>query len=444
MTRCISFFACFVIELNMGACPFTFAVSLILGVACMFVISEILKRVNGMNEFSKIRSDLSRFVETDQRLNSLFPPGYLSPVPSGNGESVTPPASTSASWMELSEAGVRQVRTGLQKRIDAAAIDSPEFADSLFYTLTKSGKMIRSRLIVLLGKALGVADRLEIILLGQAVELEHCASLLHDDVVDEADTRRGIESHRKKFGDRTAILTGDRLISILVDVLAEIRIMDVTETVSQSIEALVIGELLQLMTKSGSAPSFSKDRQKLLFPTSVSDSDISSRIQLYIKKSYFKTAALFAALAGCVAHIADLPEEKKKAIFSFGFFFGLAFQLVDDLLDVVDVDAGEVGKPVGGSDVRNGTVTLPVLLACVDEHRLSTSERNEMKKMVARRFRLGGDCERTMDLLRKSDGISQSRKIVSYYLNQGRRCLAECGIGSELQGLLNEYEVRTH
>ena len=431
------------LAVGMSGCPCGFLVYLVGGFCIAYIVAEVVKRWNGMREFTKIRNDLTRFVETDTRLNSLYPPQYLHFL--AGTPLVTSRSAPNVPWMDASEEGVTEVKARLMKRIEAAADTLPVFADALKYSQHKSGKLIRSRLIVLLAKSLRLDKEKweKVLLLAQAVELEHCASLLHDDVVDEADMRRGIESVRKKFGDRTAVLTGDNLISILVDVLSEIRIMEVTETVSHSIEALVIGELLQLMTSPSSGDAgHSVVLQQLLFPLHVGDGETLHRIQLYIRKSYFKTASLFAGLAGCVGIIANVPQSDRNALSSFGFFFGLAFQLVDDVLDLADVDPSAVGKPVGGSDVRNGTVTLPVLLACVDEKRLDDSERSALKQMVSRRFRREGDSERTLALLAKSDGIAQSRRVVSYYLDQCRRALVAAKVGNDLEGLLSDYEAR--
>ena len=310
-----------------------------------------------------------------------------------------------------------EVKANIEKRIERAAVQSPEFAEALRYAFIKSGKMIRSRLVILLGHCLDFPQENQLLLLAQAVEILHSASLLHDDVVDEADMRRGVESHRKKFGDKSAILTGDNMISILVDVLTEINNMKVTECVSESIEALVIGELLQLTYKS-SYNSATLDSR--LFPPSEIPKELGTSINMYLRKSYFKTASLFACLGRCVGFITDRSKEDVDRLGSFGFFFGLAFQLIDDLLDLeMDDEDGAIGKPVGGSDIRNGTVTLPVLLA-TESNKLSSQEREELGKMLKRRFKLGGDPERAIGLIAKSDAIERSREVVSYYMDRCR------------------------
>lgn len=440
-----------------------FCLAVFAGYACIYSIQWLSRRVVGYNEFTKIRIDLMRFVENSQRIKSLFPPSYIHPVegivipsfPNSRRSSVESIRSSSrptkSSWLQFTEEGLAEVKLGLTSRIGTAAEKSPQFAEALKYTLVKSGKMVRSRLIILLARALNLDDSEkwnQIINLSQVVELEHAASLLHDDVVDDADTRRGVAAHRRVFGDRAAVLTGDSLISILVEALTEIGNMEITESVSHSIEALVIGELLQLIAK----PMDSETYGDGLFPESLfSEQKISQddlgRIHLYIRKSYFKTASLFACATSCVGRVAGSPKQQVFDLAAFGFYFGVAFQLIDDVLDLDldNVDTVEVGKPVGGSDIRNGTVTIPVLLACIDDKALIESERSELRRMVRRRFGLGGDCERTIELLVKSNGVSESRRLISYYLELARYHLNQIqplGDREIIEGLLRDYQFR--
>jgi geranylgeranyl pyrophosphate synthase len=406
----------------------------LLGVVSGYVLVFLRKRLGGMNEMARIKESLSGFVSEDKRIHAMFPPSYLGTV------EVSAPK-YEGDWLSVSAGGAVEVKAEIEKRIEKAAILSPEFADALRYAFTKTGKMVRSRLVVLLGDALEVSDTRKLVLLAQAVELLHCASLLHDDVVDEADMRRGVESLRKKFGDRSAVLTGDKLISLLVDVLTDIGNMDVTATISGSIEALVIGELLQLMASDSRVHAL----DPILFPQSESEGFppiLTGRIMIYLRKSFFKTGSLFAALARCVGLLTGKDPDR---LASFGFYFGLAFQLVDDLLDLETDDEDHViGKPVGGSDIRNGTLTLPVLLATRSE-KLLPLERIELEKMIKRRFKLGGDAERALVLVAKSDCVEKSKRIVSHYIG---RCRAELVhvIGEErmgaLDGLLRDFESR--
>ena len=407
------------------------------GFAVVHCAFWLRKKVYGANEMSKVLSDLIRFVESDLRIASLFPPKYIRAIPNQRASL----ADSGQEWIDQTESHVDAVREGLRRRIEEAGTIAPSFKEALEYTQAKSGKMIRSRLIKLLFDPLKSKNEGEssekIKLLSQVVELEHCASLLHDDVVDDSDVRRGLESHRKVFGDRMAVLTGDFMISLLVDVLTEIGDMQVTKVISGSIESLVIGELLQLTSGRETLHYADTDRE-ILFPQSVCgdmthEPDLMNRMLLYMRKSYFKTSALFSAFSECVGLIAKEEGKTVESLSSFGFFFGLAFKIVDDLLDV-DLDPlSDAGKTVGGADLRNGTVTLPILFACV--------ENSEMKTMLKRRFALGGDQERALQLLVKSDAIQKCRKLVKHYFN---RCRADLGtVSPAMDKLLLDYEFRT-
>ena len=425
------------------------------GFAAMQILMWLRRKIAGANEMARIRADLCSFVEGSRRIYALFPPEYIIAPIEGNFISAAVESSTAegTKWMEMTESHVEQVRRGLRLRISQVSktISTPVFRDALEYTQLKPGKMIRSRLVCLLGTELGIRSGASLmILLSQAVELEHCASLLHDDVVDDSDVRRGIESHRKKFGDKLAVLTGDNLISILVEVLTEIANMQVTRAISQSIESLVVGELLQLISKKDSALNYTDRHVEILFPASIiglviSDPHLFDLLFLYMRKSFFKTASLFATLCQCTGILALGRDSSGLA--SFGFFFGIAFQIIDDLLDVSDDSDILVGKPVGGVDIRNGTVTLPVLFACSEKAKLAESERNELKEMIQRRFSLGGDPERTLQLVLKSDATALCRKLVNHYLN---RCRADLRAACKketfpaIEQLLVEYEFRTH
>lgn len=426
------------------------------GFAAMQILMWLRRKIAGANEMARIRADLCAFVEGSRRIYALFPPEYIIAPIEGSiiGAAVESSPAEGTKWMEMTESHVEQVRRGLRLRISQVSktISSPVFRDALEYTQMKPGKMIRSRLVCILGTELGVPSGASLmILLSQAVELEHCASLLHDDVVDDSDVRRGIESHRKKFGDKLAVLTGDNLISILVEVLTEIANMQVTRAISQSIESLVVGELLQLISKKDSALNYTDRHVEILFPASIigpviSDPQLFDLLFLYMRKSFFKTASLFATLCQCTGILALGRDSSGLA--SFGFFFGIAFQIIDDLLDVSDDPDILVGKPVGGVDIRNGTVTLPVLFACAEKAKLAESERKELKEMIHRRFSLGGDPERTLQLILRSDAIALCRKLVNHYLNRCRADLRAAACKKEtfpaIEQLLVDYEFRTH
>lgn len=177
--------------------------------------------------------------------------------------------------------------------------------------------------------------------LAEITEMIHTASLFHDDVIDKADTRRGVPSANKAFGNKMAILAGDFLLARASVGLARLRSLETVELLSTVIEHLVKGEVLQMrpLAQKGSAGAF----------------------EYYVRKNYYKTGSLMsnscraAAILG--AHGADLEE----VAYSYGKRIGLAFQLIDDVLDF-EGNEFTLGKPAL-SDIRQGLATAPVLLA---------------------------------------------------------------------------------
>jgi octaprenyl-diphosphate synthase len=198
------------------------------------------------------------------------------------------------------------------------------------------GKRLRPALVLLSSKLCGY-DGHAAIRLGAVVELIHTATLVHDDVIDEADTRRGRPSTNSRWGNHMSVLAGDWLYMQAFNVaLAErqFRILDVLIGLTQ---VMVEGELLQLT---------------LLRKLDLTEDQ-------YFELSYRKTACLFSACLRLGAILGQQSEEVEMRLGSYGINLGLAFQLVDDLLDFTSSEE-KLGKPIG-SDLREGKVTLPLI-----------------------------------------------------------------------------------
>ena len=410
----------------------TLAISVLLfliGVSISVSLSYFRKRLSAYNELCRIRSSLTRLVLENQRINSLYPPKYVTGDLRKLCQDFPTRGDKCVDWMSLTDDYLSVVKSRLADRIEWAAGRNPKLADALKYTMEKSGKMVRCRLIFLLGNLLSPGNKnVSLTDLAQVIELEHAASLLHDDVVDDSDVRRGIASHRKKFGDRNAVLTGDNLISVLVEILTTDLDINITRLVANSIESLVIGELLQLV--SGVSTDANSSTTTLIedeilpreFQSGTNDKN-AARIKMYLKKSYFKTASLFSCLGQCVAVITNQKQSDNLGLFCF--YFGVAFQLVDDMLDLTFLESSDnaAGKPVGGSDIRNGTVTLPILFACIDDENLTENERIELVEMVDRKFASATDFRKTIELVSKSNGMEKSRKLIATYFGYCRYLL---------------------
>merc|ERR1719258_1012254 len=192
--------------------------------------------------------------------------------------------------------------------------------------------------------------------LAAITEMIHTASLVHDDVLDGADTRRGGSAVHKLFSTKAAVLSGDFLLARASVALAKLEMPTVTQEMAKSLEALVQGEIMQLQ--------------------STADERLS--LEYYLTKSYCKTASLMAFSCKSAALLSQHSRESEVAVAAekFGYHFGLAFQVIDDLLDFTGT-SDTLGKP-GLQDMALGLSTAPVLYAL--------EEFPELKPVVARKF----------------------------------------------------------
>ncbi|KAJ7508672.1 terpenoid synthase [Mycena galericulata] len=240
--------------------------------------------------------------------------------------------------------------------------------------------------------------------LAQIVEMIHVASLLHDDVIDASALRRGAPSAPAAFGNKLAVLGGDFLLGRASTALSRLGDVEVVELIASVIANLVEGEILQM--KDVYTPGLG------LIATPAASRDAWS---VYLKKTYLKTASLMAK--GCRASVilggGAQGEVWKEAAYAFGRNFGLAFQLVDDVLDY---EAGEatLGKP-GGADLQLGLATGPALYAW-EEH-------PEMGPLILRKFEQAGDVELARDLVRRSAGVARTRALARAHSEKAREVL---------------------
>ena len=206
------------------------------------------------------------------------------------------------------------------------------------YIISAGGKRLRPMLVLLFANALGFQGR-ERYELAATVEFIHTATLLHDDVVDESDLRRGRQTANALFGNAASVLVGDFLYSRAFQMMVSVNRMRVLEVLADATNVIAEGEVLQLMN--------------------MHDADLA--VDDYLKVIRFKTAKLFEASARLGAVLAGASPEVEEACASYGRSLGTAFQLVDDLLDY-EGSTSQLGKNVG-DDLREGKPTLPLLVA---------------------------------------------------------------------------------
>jgi len=218
------------------------------------------------------------------------------------------------------------------------ATDNPLITEAVRRLLAAGGKRLRPRLTLLAAES-GDADPREHLPLAAYMELIHVGTLIHDDVVDRAETRRGVNATAIDFGNRVSVLAGDYLFAWIFKNVTANYAAPIPHILSSTLADITDGEVLQLRALGNL------------------DLTLAGYIEIVIKK----TAALFAASAECGALAAGHSPLRVKALRDFGLYFGIAFQMLDDLLDVTASEA-ELGKPVG-NDLREKKMTIPVILA---------------------------------------------------------------------------------
>ncbi len=242
--------------------------------------------------------------------------------------------------------------------------------------------------------------------LAQITEMIHVASLIHDDVLDEADTRRGDLSVHKLYSNKVAVLAGDYLLARASVLLARLENVQVVEIMANALDALVQGEIMQ-------AKSSSKDLLDLGH---------------YLRKSYYKTASLIcnsccsAALLGGYAY----GSPTALAAEQYGYHLGLAYQVIDDVLDFTG-SADVLGKPAM-ADMSLGLATAPILYAA--------EERKELKPLIKRRFKEKGDVEQTYKLVLGTDGVERAYQLAVFHAQRAVDSIASFPPSEAKDGLI--------
>jgi geranyl diphosphate synthase len=217
--------------------------------------------------------------------------------------------------------------------------------------------------------------------MAEIAETIHVASLLHDDVLDDASTRRGVLSLNASAGNKLAILAGDFLLARASVTLASLRNHEVTELMSRVLENLVAGEVMQMAAAGEQLVSMDH----------------------YLAKTFCKTASLMANGARCAALVAGAPGPACAAAWEYGRHLGLAFQVVDDVLDITG-SATVLGKPAL-NDLKAGLATAPVLLAAEAEPGLLP--------LIQRKFKGRGDVADAVEMVAAGRGVERARALAA-------------------------------
>lgn len=262
------------------------------------------------------------------------------------------------------------------------------------YIIASGGKRLRPMLSLLAARACGY-DGDKHVNIATIVEFIHTATLLHDDVVDESDMRRGKDTANTIWGNQAAVLVGDFLYSRSFEMMVDVGEMRVMEILAQTTNIIAEGEVLQLMN--------------------CNDPDTNEA--RYLEVIHSKTAKLFEAACQLGAVLAGLPEDDEKAIARYGIHLGTAFQLVDDILDY-SASASEMGKNVG-DDLAEGKPTLPLIIAL---ERSSGADALLIRKAIEE----GGldKIDKIMTIIERTDALSYAADIAEVEVKQAVACLS--------------------
>ncbi|MEH2410427.1 solanesyl diphosphate synthase [Nostoc sp.] len=272
------------------------------------------------------------------------------------------------------------------------------------------GKRIRPAIVLLISRATMLEQEItpRHRRLAEITEMIHTASLVHDDVVDESDVRRGVPTVHSLFGNRIAILAGDFLFAQSSWYLANLDNLEVVKLLSEVIMDLATGEIQQGLNR---------------FDASIS-------IETYIEKSYYKTASLIANSSKAAGLLSEVSRETVEHLYSYGRHFGIAFQIVDDILDFTStIDA--LGKPVG-SDLKSGNLTAPVLFAL--------AQKPALEVLIEREFAQEGDLDQALEIIQDSQGIQQARELAADHAKLAIEHLAVLPPSESHQALINIAE----
>jgi octaprenyl-diphosphate synthase len=280
--------------------------------------------------------------------------------------------------------------------LDKAISDVDLIPELAHHLIDSGGKRLRPMLTIAAAKLSNYSGQGHI-RLAACVEFMHTATLLHDDVVDDSDYRRGKPAARLVWGNQASVLVGDFLLGQAFRMMVDVGSLPALRILSNAAAVIAEGEVMQL----------------------AAAKDLTTTEDAYLAIINAKTAALFSAAAEVGAAIAERPSDEQAALRSFGKTLGTAFQLVDDALDYSG-ESARLGKSVG-DDFREGKITLPVILAF---RRGDDTERAFWRRTITEGEIEDGDLETALDLMSKHKTIEATLERARHYGSIARDALA--------------------
>ena len=265
--------------------------------------------------------------------------------------------------------------------------------------------MLRPRLVYHTA-ALNEHDPIVVRDIAVAVELIHLASLVHDDVIDHAPIRRGRDSLNARYGNQASVLAGDFLFATAFHLINRHQQSRVMENITHTIQVMCSGEIIQM----GQAY------------------DLNIGLDEYYDKTYRKTACLFASSCKIGALISQAGPEQVKHLEQFGMCLGYAYQIIDDVMDLV-ADSTTLGKPVG-NDIAQGNITLPVILTIKNEQ-----YGQRLTGLLERRSSIAASLGEIINIVIESGSVGEAIEHAGAFLERGLERLAELPSGESLEEL---------
>eukprot|EP00455_Lapot_gusevi_P016175 TRINITY_DN1827_c0_g1_i2.p1 TRINITY_DN1827_c0_g1~~TRINITY_DN1827_c0_g1_i2.p1 ORF type:complete len:426 (-),score=58.84 TRINITY_DN1827_c0_g1_i2:82-1359(-) len=320
------------------------------------------------------------------------------------------------------ETDLRSISDSLKELVGS---DHPVVHKAATHFFDVAGKRFRPTIVLLMGRALSMGlvgtppPSTESLIMAQRrlseiTEMIHTASLLHDDVIDTADLRRNAKTVNSMYGNKIAVLGGDFLLARASMALAHLRNTDAVILISTAIEHLAKGEIMQM--RSGS------------------DTGLIESLRYYTTKSFYKTASLIANSCKAAAVLAGHNEMVQDIAYAYGTHLGLAFQIIDDMLDV-EGNTETLGKPAN-NDMNSGLATAPVLFAA--------EEYPQLKDMISTNFRRPGDPEKALEFVLNSQALKRSRELAVHHAQQAVAAVLQLNPSAAQSALISVVDRVLH
>ncbi|MGH1399326.1 MAG: polyprenyl synthetase family protein [Alphaproteobacteria bacterium] len=307
-------------------------------------------------------------------------------------EKLTQPENPLTTLSEHLTEDMRQVNSAILNHMQSDVALIPQLAS---YLIAAGGKRIRP-LLTLAATAIHAGNMSRAHGLAASVEFIHTATLLHDDVVDESDQRRGQDSANLIFGNQASVLVGDFLFSRAFQLMTADGNLEILKILSSASAVISEGEVMQLTTANNIDTTFDE----------------------YLEVIKAKTAALFAAATEIGPVIAGADKAQQQAMHDYGMYLGIAFQIADDALDYA-ADQATLGKTIG-DDFREGKMTLPVILAIQNA---SEEEREFWQRTLGNKDQTEDDLAHAQSLIAKHDCITKTLNTAREYGRKAQEAL---------------------